>query len=326
MSTMELNKIMAAILLAGIIGMTSGFIANLLVHPEDLEQTAYQPDMEAMPAAGGEEEPAEEISIASLMQDADPAAGEAFSRACQSCHSFEQGGPNRVGPNLWAIVGEPMAHLDDFNYSAALEAAHDEGRVWGYEELSAFLRAPRDYMPGTSMSYAGIRDPEDRANVIAYLRSMDDDPPPLPEPPAEAPEEAAAEGEAAAAEGEAGAAEGEAGAAEGETAPAAEGEAAAGEIAPAAEEPAAGEAEGPQEVIDLPADETAPQIEALTGEEEGEAPGVLQGREADEAVEGGVAPEEVIEGEDVIQEDVNQEDVNQEDVVDEEDQQEAAQQ
>lgn len=311
MSTMEVNKIMAAILLAGIIGMASGFIANLLVHPEEPEQTAFRPDVGAEPAATGGEEPAEEVNIASLLPGASAEEGEAFSRACQSCHTFEQGGPNRVGPNLFAIVGADMAHLEDFNYSSALQTAHDEGRTWGYEELNAFLQNPRDYMPGTSMSYAGIRDPEDRANVIAYLRSMDDDPPPLPEPPAEAEEAAAAEGEgeAAAVEADQAAAEGDAGtaeaaaeaeaaeageaaaeeaaaeegaagtdagaegepAAEGETPP--EGDAAEGEAA--ADEAAADEAESPVELVQ-PDGATAPALAPIVEEDEGPPPATVE--------------------------------------------------
>lgn len=308
MSTMEVNKIMAAVLLAGIIGMTSGFIANLLVHPEEPEQTAFRPDTGAEPAATGEEEPAEEVNIASLLQDASVEEGEAFTRACQSCHSFEQGGPNRVGPNLFAIVGADMAHLEDFNYSSALQTAHEEGRTWGYEELSAFLQSPRDYMPGTSMSYAGIRDPEDRANVIAYLRSMDDDPPPLPEPPAEEEEAAAAEGdgEAAAVEADEAAAEGDAGTAEAAAAAeAAEaGEAAAEEAAaeegaagtdagaegePAAEgeaagEAAASEAEAPTEVVQ-PDGAAAPAVAPIVEEDEGPPPATAEDGEGAQATE-----------------------------------------
>ena len=188
MSTMELNKIMAAILLAGIIGMTTGFVAELLVHPEELEETAFRPDVEAVPAAGGAAEPEPEISITVLMQTADPVAGEGLIRACQSCHTFEQGGPNRVGPNMWNVVGGSKAHIDGFNYSNTMATAGAEGEIWGFEELNAFLRNPRSYMPGTSMSYAGMRDPEDRADLIAYLRSLSDDPVPLPEPPAAEPE------------------------------------------------------------------------------------------------------------------------------------------
>ncbi|NBD94927.1 MAG: c-type cytochrome [Gammaproteobacteria bacterium] len=254
---MELNKIMAAVLLAGVIGMTSGFLADLLVHEPKVEQFAYAPDVEAGPAeVAVEEEP--EIDIATLLQTADPSAGEAFSRACASCHTFEQGGANRVGPNLWGVVGRDKGAVADFNYSSAMEEA---GSDWTYENLNAFLHNPRDYLPGTSMSYAGIRDAEDRANIIAYMRTMAEDPVPLPEPPAEE-ETAAAEGEDAAAdegtgaegadaaagegaaEGEGGAAEGEGAAGEGEGAAEGEGTAEEGEEAGAPEDASTGESSG----------------------------------------------------------------------------------
>lgn len=236
---MELNKIMAAVLLAGLIGMTSGFIAELLVHEKGVEQFAYAPDIEGGPARPVAEEPEPEVDIATLLQDADPSAGEAFSRACASCHTFEQGGANRVGPNLWGVVGRDKGAVEGFNYSSAMEEA---GSDWTYENLSAFLLNPRGYLPGTTMSYAGIRDGEDRANVIAYLRTLAEDPVPLPEPPAAEEEAAAAEGEGAAAEGDGGEVEG---AAEGEEAGgqgAAEGEEAGGEGSADGDE-AGGEAE-----------------------------------------------------------------------------------
>src|SRR5690606_9758382 len=92
------------------------------------------------------------------------------------------GGANKVGPNNWDIVGAPMGHRDDFNYSAAMREKHAEGAVWGYEELNAFLAGPRSYIPGTTMSFAGVRSPQDRANLIAWLRTLSSDPVPLPDP------------------------------------------------------------------------------------------------------------------------------------------------
>jgi len=209
---MELNKIFAAILLAGVIAMTSGFLASLLIAPPHGEdEVAYMVEGATPAAAPGDGEEEEESlpAIATLLASADPAAGEGQSRTCAACHSFEQDGQNMVGPPLWDIVGREIASVDGFNYSGALQEYAAEVGTWGYEALNGFIHAPRDWVQGTSMSYQGVKDHEDRADLIAWMRTLSDEPEPLPEPPAEetaaagdgAPEEAAPEGEAA---GEAG--------------------------------------------------------------------------------------------------------------------------
>ncbi len=267
MSSMELNKIVAAVLLAGVIAMTTGFLAELLVAPEDLEENAYLVEMEGVEAPVAEEE--EQVPLAVLLASADPAEGESFVRACASCHSFEQGGANRVGPNLWNVVGQDKGRVDGFNYSSAMQAAEGD---WTYEALDGFLHQPRSYLSGTSMSYAGIRDAEDRANVIAYLRTLSDEPLPLPEPPAEEPaaEEGAADTEGAAAgEGEQPA--GQTAADEAATA------------APPAEPAGAGEA-GPAAVS-----AAGPAVEAATAEE---AADEAEADAATAATEGGMAAED----------------------------------
>ena len=207
---MELNKTFAAILLAGIIAMASGFIAELVISPNIPEVNAYLVEGgtgEPLPAV---EEPTGPPPILGLLASADVGAGEALSRACVACHSFEQGAPNKVGPNNWNVVGNLMAHVDGFRYSDAMQARHDEGVVWDYEALNQFLYRPRDYMPGTTMSYAGLRNEEDRANMIAWLRTLSDSPAPLPTPDEIAAAEAAFHGEEAVEEAEAVPAESEA--------------------------------------------------------------------------------------------------------------------
>ncbi len=125
------------------------------------------------------EEVVEEMpSIAELLVVADAGSGEGLSRACAACHSFDNGGANKIGPNLWGTVDRQMASAPGFNYSSALE---DRGGSWTYEELEGFLAAPRDWVPGTSMSYSGMRKPEDRADLIAWLRSLSDEPAALPQ-------------------------------------------------------------------------------------------------------------------------------------------------
>src|SRR5690625_308833 len=202
--SLEFNKMAAAVLTAGVVAMTTGFIANLLVHPDPREENAYPIEVAdatcAAPAAA--EEPGLE-PVLPLLADADLAAGEAAFRACASCHTYEEGGPNRVGPNLWGVVGAPHAHIEGFNYSDAMMERSDE--PWTYEALNAFLASPQEAIPGTRMAFGGIRNVEDRANLIAWLRTLDNEPEPLPteeEIQAVAGDEPAAaeEGEAAAGE------------------------------------------------------------------------------------------------------------------------------
>ncbi|WP_366657723.1 c-type cytochrome [Fodinicurvata sp. EGI_FJ10296] len=177
---MELNKIFASVLLAGIIAMAAGFIADLLVAPEQPALSELQIDTESGPAAPAEEEPEGLPDVRPLLASADPSAGESLTRACTTCHTFEEGGPNRVGPNLWGVVGGAMAHAADFNYSSAVQSRADEGGEWTFENLNAFIENPRGYLPGTNMSYAGMGDAEDRANLIAWMNEQSSDPLPLP--------------------------------------------------------------------------------------------------------------------------------------------------
>jgi cytochrome c len=186
---MEMNKIFAAILLAGIIAMLSGFIAKKVVHPEMPEQDSYIVEVAESTGAAAVSKPTGPEPILALLATASVEKGEKLSKACAACHSFDKGGPNRVGPNLWDIVNAKLAHLDDFSYSSVFNEMSAEGKVWTYEELNAFLWKPKKYAPGTKMSYIGLRKPQDRADIIAWMRTLSDDPAPLPD--VVVPEEAA---------------------------------------------------------------------------------------------------------------------------------------
>lgn len=176
MSSFEMNKIFAAILVAGIIAMLSGFIAKKLVHPDFPAQDAVAIDGGEIESAGTGA-PAMPEPILHLIAAADIAQGEKLSRACAACHSFDQGGVQKIGPNLWNIIGADKAQIEGFAYSAALENMPGQ---WGYTELNKFLWKPKDYVPGTKMNYIGLRKPEDRASIIAWLRSLSSSPAPLP--------------------------------------------------------------------------------------------------------------------------------------------------
>lgn len=176
--SLEINKMAAAVLTAGVVAMSAGFVAKLLVHPAPLAENAYPIQVADRPAAAPAAEEPRLEPVLPLLADADLAAGEAAFRPCAACHTYEQGGAQRVGPNLWDIVGASHAHIDGFNYSSALQELSDE--PWTYEALNAFLANPRQAIPGTRMAYGGMRSVQDRANLIAWLRTLSDDPAPLP--------------------------------------------------------------------------------------------------------------------------------------------------
>lgn len=185
MDSFELNKIAGAVLSALLVMTVLGFVGQALVSPHRPEKNAYVVEGVERPAAQAQTAaapPAVE-PVAPLLKQANVEAGQAAFRACTSCHTIDKGGPNRVGPNLWGIVGGAKAHAQGFNYSQAMQEkakqAGDEGR-WTYENLNHFLANPKAYIPGTRMAYAGMRNVQDRANLIAWLRRQNDNPPPLP--------------------------------------------------------------------------------------------------------------------------------------------------
>jgi cytochrome c len=157
----------------------------MLVSPRQLDKSVLDIKVaeDAAPAAAAAGPAAALEPIAPLLAAASADAGRALIRNCTSCHSFEKGGRNAVGPNLWDVLGNKKAHIDGFGYSPGLQAmaakGGDEG-AWGYENLNAFLANPKGYLPGTRMAYAGMRRAEDRANLIAYLRTLSDSPKALP--------------------------------------------------------------------------------------------------------------------------------------------------
>jgi cytochrome c len=177
--SLEFNKFVAAPLVAGITFMLTGLVGGLIVHPKKLERSAIQIGEVAQPAAAAAPAAPALEPIAPMLAAANADNGRALAgRLCASCHNFAQGGPNGVGPNLWGIVGANHARQAGFNYSQANRALAD--KPWDYEALNAFIARPATAMPGTRMAFGGVNNAGQRADLIAYLRSLDTSPKPLP--------------------------------------------------------------------------------------------------------------------------------------------------
>ncbi len=184
MSAIEINKLIASILVAGLVFLAIDVGVDEILHEETVAVTVYPvPEAEGQPAAMEEPAAADEPPVQSgpdvprLLAAADPEAGAKTARVCTACHDFSQGGRNKAGPNLWDMIGATVGKRDGFRYSSAMA---DFGGAWGYDELFAFLTKPKMYLPGTKMSFAGIRKPAELANLLAYLRTLSDNPEPLP--------------------------------------------------------------------------------------------------------------------------------------------------
>lgn len=207
------NKIFGAALATAFVIIAVPQVTGMIYQQKAPEKMGYFVDAPEE-AAGG----AAEVELApdwgTVLPAADLAAGEAAFARCQACHDVHAGGADKIGPNLWGVVGGPVMHRAGFAYSDAMKAHKAQAPTWGYDEMDQFLTAPGRYVPGTKMSFAGLRDTTTRINLIAYLRSQGSEgfaipaPDPARQPGAAAPaaEEAPA-ADAAAAEGEAPAAE-----------------------------------------------------------------------------------------------------------------------
>ncbi len=172
MSSFEWNKIIASVLTAMIVAMASGILAGQLVRPKELEKPVFvvagaEPTASAPAAEGAAAGPE---PIGPLLAKADPKRGEQLAKVCATCHTFNKGGANKIGPNLWDITEEAMAEVPGYQFSAAMEA--HKGEKWDPDKLNDWLWKPQALIKGTKMTFAGFPKGQDRADVIAYLESL----------------------------------------------------------------------------------------------------------------------------------------------------------
>lgn len=174
---MKLNMALAGLVVAGIVAWLSGFISERAVYPQALAKDAVTIETATAPPAGaGAAKTAMAEPILALVAAADIERGKAVAKACTACHVFENNGKNGVGPNLYGVVGRKKDAAPGYSYSGSLVS--QGGDTWTYAELNKFLWKPKAYAPTTKMSFVGIKKPEDRAAVLAYLRSINNAPAP----------------------------------------------------------------------------------------------------------------------------------------------------
>lgn len=178
MDSFELNKVLGAVLGTCLVLLALNITANALFSQHPPQKPGYDIAVTEQPAPGAKPGPAApEVPIATRLASADLSRGETSAKKCQACHTFDKGGRNLVGPNLWGIVGRERATHAGFNYSAAMKSHKGN---WTFEELDTYLTAPQKMVPGTNMTFAGIPRATERADLIAFLNSKSDSPQPLP--------------------------------------------------------------------------------------------------------------------------------------------------
>ncbi len=189
MDSFEWNKIIGAVLGTAIFIFVVRLIAEKVYEPEHPAKPGYIVEgVVETPAGGAPAAPVAEVvpDFGTVLPTADVANGKTVAGKCEQCHDISKGGPNKIGPELWNVVGRPRATEAGFAYSGAMKG---KGGSWTYEELFKFTHSPQAVVPGTKMSFPGLRSEKDRIDLLAFLRTQEDAPAAIPAP---APKAAAA--------------------------------------------------------------------------------------------------------------------------------------
>ena len=174
-----MNKIIVSIVLAVILVLVINKITDVIYHVEKPEKSAYQVAIITTASKTTAEKNSEDIdfgNIMTLFASTSVADGAKVFKKCAACHSIAQGGGNKIGPALWGVLGRKAGSISDYKYSKAM-AAH--GKTWSFDEMNSFLIKPKDWIKGTKMSFAGLKNAKDRAAVILYMNENTDNPLPL---------------------------------------------------------------------------------------------------------------------------------------------------
>jgi cytochrome c len=175
------NKVAGAVLGALLFAMALNVLAEgIFSGPKSIVAGYALPGESEEPAAAAAPAGAASEPLPVLLAKADAKKGEAGVKPCQACHNFEKGGPNKIGPNLYGVVNRVIGSHEGFNYSAILKEHAGKGDKWTFETLDHFINNPKGTMPGTAMGYAGMKEADKRADVLAYLRTLSDSPADLP--------------------------------------------------------------------------------------------------------------------------------------------------
>jgi cytochrome c len=177
MDSFELNKMLGAVLATGLGLVALNIAAEAIFAPHHPAKPGFEIDVKKEAATGPTEKAAPEEPIEKILANASVDRGMTVAKQCQTCHSFQKGGPNGIGPNLYGILGRPKGSEAGFTYSDAMKA---KGGEWTIDDLNKFLANPKEFVPGTKMTFPGLPRANQRADVIAYLNTLADNPKPLP--------------------------------------------------------------------------------------------------------------------------------------------------